>query len=223
MRKAVAIVSGGMDSVTLAHLLRPNYDLILLSFDYGQRHSKEIVYARRCAIRLMAEHRVIDLSDFGRQLHGSALTDDHVDVPDGHYAADSMKATVVPNRNAIMLALAFGIAVAENAELVATGVHAGDHHIYPDCRPGFIDAFDTMQQHAVEGFGNPNLHLYAPFVHKSKTQIALIGRDLGVPFEETWSCYKGLVFHCGTCGTCVERQEALRDAGATDRTIYLEH
>jgi 7-cyano-7-deazaguanine synthase len=120
-----------------------------------------------------------------------------------------------------MLALAFGIAVADNAEMVATGVHAGDHHVYPDCRPGFIEAFDTMEQHAVEGFGHERLHLYAPFVNKSKTDIARIGGDLGVPFEHTWSCYKGDRYHCGTCGTCVERIEALRDAGVQDRTIYL--
>jgi 7-cyano-7-deazaguanine synthase len=222
MEKAVAIVSGGMDSVTLAHMLHhEGYAMTLLSFDYGQRHVKELEYAHRCAVRLAAEHRIIDLSSYGRQLRGSALTDSTVEVPDGHYAADSMKSTVVPNRNAIMLALAYGIAVAEYAEVVATGVHAGDHHIYPDCRPGFIEAFDAMQRQAVEGFGHPGLRLDAPFVDKSKTDIALIGKDLGVPFEETWSCYKGGATHCGTCGTCVERQEALRDAGVTDPTVYL--
>src|SRR6266851_7700276 len=149
--KAIAIVSGGLDSVTLAYLLHAEgYNLHLLSFDYGQRHKKELAFAELCAKRLNAEFDIIDLSNFGKHLKGSALTDD-IEVPDGHYAAPSMAITVVPNRNAIMLSLAYGIAVAENAEIVSTGVHGGDHFIYPDCRPGFITTFDAMQRHAVEG------------------------------------------------------------------------
>src|SRR5215210_5730184 len=143
-RMAVAAVSGGMDSVTLAHLLNSDgYQLHLLSVDYGQRHKKEIDYARRCAERLGASFDVADVSSVGRLLSGSALTDD-IEVPHGHYAAENMAVTVVPNRNAIMLSIAYGVAVAQRATLVATAIHAGDHYVYPDCRPQFVEAFDAM-------------------------------------------------------------------------------
>jgi 7-cyano-7-deazaguanine synthase len=218
--KAIAIVSGGMDSVTLAYLLASQgHDLHLLSFDYGQRHVKELEYARRCAADLGAEHTVIDLSTLTPLLRGSALTDD-IDVPEGHYAAPNMRLTVVPNRNAIMLAIAFAAAVADGAAIVATGVHAGDHPIYPDCRPEFIEAFDRMERHATDGYAVDGLHLYAPFVNMSKADIVTLGAALLVPYENTWSCYKGDTAHCGVCGTCVERREAFQLAGVTDPTRY---
>lgn len=220
--KAVAIVSGGMDSVTLAYLLTADgYDLHLLSVDYGQRHRKELIYAKRCAERLGASFEVADISGVGRLLSGSALTED-IDVPHGHYAAENMAVTVVPNRNAIMLSVAYGVAVARNASLVACAVHAGDHYVYPDCRPEFIEAFDRMQRRAVEGFGDPDLHLHAPFIQKTKAQIAEIGASLGVPYEDTWSCYEGGELHCGLCGTCNERKEAFQLAGVPDPTKYWE-
>jgi 7-cyano-7-deazaguanine synthase len=218
--KAIAIVSGGLDSVTLAYLLHAEgYQLHLLAFDYGQRHKKELTFAELCAQRLKAEFDVIDLSHFGKYLKGSALTDD-IEVPDGHYAAPNMAITVVPNRNAIMLSLAYGIAVAENAEVVAMGVHGGDHFIYPDCRPDFITAFDAMQRHAVEGFGNPKLKLITPFLYVGKHQIVKLGTALQVPYKDTWSCYKGGEKHCSTCGTCVERKESFELAGVPDPTEY---
>ncbi|MBV9231966.1 MAG: 7-cyano-7-deazaguanine synthase, partial [Chloroflexi bacterium] len=140
--KAIAVVSGGMDSITLAYLLdAQGYQLHLLSFDYGQRHKKELFFAQLCAERLNAAFDVIDLTSITRFLKGSALTDT-VPVPDGHYAAPNMAITVVPNRNAIMLSVAYAVAVAEHANIVAAGVHAGDHFVYPDCRPDFIKAFD---------------------------------------------------------------------------------
>ncbi len=217
---AVAVVSGGMDSVTLAYLLASeDYNLRLLSVDYGQRHKKEIGYAKGCAERIGASFDLADISGVGRLLPGSALTD-NIEVPHGHYAAENMAATVVPNRNAIMLAIAYGVAVAYEAVLVACAVHAGDHYVYPDCRPGFVEAFDRMQRTAVEGFGDPNLRLHAPFVEKTKAQIVQIGTALGVPYEETWSCYEGGELHCGLCGTCNERQEAFRLAGTPDPTEY---
>ncbi|MDP9380334.1 MAG: 7-cyano-7-deazaguanine synthase QueC [Chloroflexota bacterium] len=219
-RKAVAIVSGGMDSVTLAYLLcSEGYDLHLLSVDYGQRHRKELEYARSCAGRLGAIFHIADLSGVGKLLKGSALTDD-IPVPHGHYAAENMAVTVVPNRNAIMLSVAYGVAVAEEAELVATGVHSGDHFVYPDCRPAFIAAFDAMQRLAVEGFGHPELRLYAPFVNIGKHDITSIGARLGVPYQDTWSCYEGSELHCGRCGTCVERKEAFELASVPDPTVY---
>lgn len=219
---AVAIVSGGLDSVTLAHLLHEEgYALHLLAVNYGQRHKKELRYARACARRLGARFDVVPLAGVGRLLAGSALTSEEVSVPDGHYAAESMRVTVVPNRNAILLAVAFGVAVAEGACVVATGVHAGDHFIYPDCRPGFIAAFEHMETLATEGFTvESGIVLRAPFLHVSKTEIARTAAKLGVPIEQTWSCYKGGTLHCGTCGTCVERREAFREAGVADPTIY---
>src|SRR5207244_9710909 len=157
--RAIAIVSGGLDSVTLAYFLhREGYQLHLISFDYGQRHKKELAFAQLCAQRLGAACDVIDLTGITRFLKGSALTDE-IPVPEGHYAASNMAITVVPNRNAIMLS------AAEQAQIVAVGVHSGDHFIYPDCRPGFIAAFSAMQQLAVEGFSDPTLKLDAPFLH----------------------------------------------------------
>jgi 7-cyano-7-deazaguanine synthase len=155
-------------------------------------------------------------------LSGSALTEESNAVPHGHYATPNMAITGVPNRNAIFLAIAYGAAVAQEAEIVATAVHGGDHFIYPDCRPAFIEAFDAMQKQAVEGFGHPQLRLHAPFVHKFKQDIVRIGADLGVPYEKTWSCYEGNAVHCGQCGTCVERKEAFELAGVNDPTEYQE-
>lgn len=221
-KSAVAIVSGGMDSVTLAHLLKEEgYELHLLSVDYCQRHKKELAYAERCAERLEASFDVVDISGVGRLLSGSALTDD-IEVPHGHYAEESMAVTVVPNRNAIMLSIAYGIAVARGAKVVAAAMHAGDHYVYPDCRPEFIEAFDAMQKKAVKGFGDPELQLYAPFIRKTKAQIAEVGASLSVPFEDTWSCYEGGEVHCGLCGTCTERQEAFELAGVPDPTVYQD-
>ena len=214
-------MSGGIDSVTLAHLLdSEGHELLLLSVDYGQRHKKELTYAKRCAERLGTAFEVADISGVGPLLSGSALTD-YTDVPYGHYAAENMTVTVVPNRNAIMLSIAYGVAVARKASLVACAVHAGDHYVYPDCRPEFIEAFDRMQRRAVEGFGDPNLRLYAPFVHKTKAEI-VDGAALGVPYEDTWSCYEGSELHCGLCGTCNERKEAFQIAGVSDPTEYRE-
>jgi len=145
---------------------------------------------------------------------------DGVLVPHGHYAAPNMAITVVPNRNAIMLSIAYGVAVAEGAELVATGVHSGDHFVYPDCRPEFIEAFGAMQKEAVKGFGDESLRLYAPFVEKSKADIVVTGDRLGVPYADTWSCYDGGEVHRGRCSTDVERILAFKEAGIQDPTEY---
>jgi 7-cyano-7-deazaguanine synthase len=218
--KTIVICSGGLDSVSLAHRVAAEHELHgLLSFDYGQRHRKEVTFAAACAARLKVPHQNIDIRDIGRALSGSALTDD-VAVPDGHYAEDTMRVTVVPNRNAIMLAIAFGVASPRGADAVATAVHGGDHFIYPDCRPGFIDAFETMQRHALEGYAD--ITLFAPYVNVPKSAIVTDGSRHGTPFAETWSCYKGGEVHCGRCGTCVERREAFDLAGIADPTVYAD-
>ena len=218
--KTIVICSGGLDSVSLACKVAAENTLhSLLSFDYGQRHKKELDYAATCAAALNVPHQIIDIRAIGASLTGSALTDD-IDVPDGHYAEDSMKVTVVPNRNAIMLAIAFGVATAQKAEAVATAVHGGDHFIYPDCRPGFIDAFQIMQNQALDGYAK--VELYTPFVNGSKADIVTAGATYNTPFADTWSCYKGGEQHCGRCGTCVERIEAFANAGVDDPTEYAD-
>jgi 7-cyano-7-deazaguanine synthase len=221
MHRMVAIVSGGMDSVTLAHLLASESQALhLLSVNYGQRHRKELLFAEKCAARLSAEWKCIDLTGLTHLLQGSALTDPSVPVPHGHYAAESMRSTVVPNRNAILFSIAAGWAVSLGADGVASGVHAGDHAIYPDCRPEFVTALSKALVLATEGFAPPGFRLYAPFVGMTKAEIASLGKRLGVPWEQTWSCYEGGAIHCGRCGTCVERREAFQLAGVGDRTEY---
>ena len=216
--KTIVICSGGLDSVSLAHMVASVHQLQrLVSFDYGQRHRKELEFAAACAARLGVPHDIIDISAVGASLTGSALTDD-LAVPDGHYAEDTMRVTVVPNRNAIMLAIAFGVAAAQKVDAVATAVHGGDHFIYPDCRPGFIEAFQTMQDAALEGYAD--IKLYTPYLHGSKANIVTDGASHNTPFGETWSCYKGGELHCGRCGTCVERREAFHLAGIADPTEY---
>lgn len=218
MMKTIVICSGGLDSVSLAHMVADQHTLTrLVSFDYGQRHRKELDYAARAATRLGVPHDIIDMRPIGAALTGSALTD-NIDVPDGHYAEETMKITVVPNRNAIMLAIAFGVAAANKDDAVATAVHGGDHFIYPDCRPAFTQAFEVMQKAALDGYAD--VSLYTPFVHRSKADIVTEGAKHNTPFADTWSCYKGGAHHCGRCGTCVERREAFHLAGVQDPTIY---
>lgn len=216
--KTIVICSGGLDSVTLAYKTAREQTLLgLVSFDYGQRHKKELDFAARCAGALNVPHHILNISGIGKMLSGSALTDD-IAVPDGHYAEETMKITVVPNRNAIMLSIAYGIASAQKADAVGAAFHGGDHFIYPDCRPDFVGAFETMQNHALEGLSEISLH--TPFLNMTKAEIAAEGARLGVPFADTWSCYKGGENHCGRCGTCVERREAFDLAKVEDPTEY---
>ena len=222
MAKAVAIVSGGMDSVVLAHMYADvGYDLHTLSFNYGQRHSKELGYARSAARIVGATHHEVDLTNITTLLQGSSLTSPDVAVPDGHYAAETMRITVVPNRNAMMLNIAAAYATSIQAEVLGTAVHGGDHYIYPDCRPEFIKAVDTSITLGTLGHGNSRFRVDAPFVHMTKGDIVRIGHGLGVEFRLTWSCYKGGDVHCGSCGTCFERREAFVEANVADPTIYL--
>ncbi len=218
--KTVVLLSGGMDSATLLyHMIQEQgvANVSTLSVLYGQRHRRELDHAWQLANNLIVPHTLVPLDGLQHVLR-SALTSDDIPVPEGHYAAESMKATVVPMRNAIFLSVAVGYAWSIGAEQVATAIHAGDHAIYPDCRPEFLDAFNAMTKTASDGFGSPRV--VAPFVNISKTDIAKLGQTLGVPWELTWSCYKGECKHCGVCGTCVERREALAEVG--DPTVYEE-
>jgi 7-cyano-7-deazaguanine synthase len=223
--KSVVLLSGGLDSTVLvAHLLDSGDEVHTVSVDYGQRHRVELRAAHAVARYYGLPHDVVDLSPLGRLLSGSALTDPTVDVPDGHYADESMRATVVPNRNAIMISVAVGIAAARGFNRVATAVHAGDHPIYPDCRAEFIYAATMAAEYATVGYGD--VTVVAPFVVHDKTWIAARGAELRAPLELTWSCYKGVpemaeAWHCGTCGTCTERREAFALAGVADPTPYL--
>ena len=210
---AVAIVSGGMDSATMLYqLLKSSHVVKALSFDYGQRHKKEIQAAQFLCQLNGVEHEVVDLTILRPLLDSSSLTNDSIDVPDGHYSDETMKLTVVPNRNMIMLSIAIGHAVRLQADFVAYGAHSGDHAIYPDCREEFASAMNVVSMlcdwHKVR--------LMRPFIDMDKADIASLGDSLGVPWEHTWTCYKGLEKHCGTCGSCTERIEAFDLAGVVD-------
>ena len=215
--KALVLFSGGLDSTVLAaQLLADGAETRLLSIDYGQRHAKELHKAEKIAQALGLPHRILRLPDLGPLLGGSSLTDDQVELPEGHYAEESMKATVVPNRNMILLALAGGHALSIGFDTIAYAAHAGDHTIYPDCRPEFADAMEKAL-----GLADwQNLNLHRPFVNFSKEELVRKGNELGAPLELTWSCYAGREKHCGKCGTCVERKEAFALAKVEDPTEY---
>ena len=215
--KTVVTFSGGLDSTTLLyHLLREGYEVLALSVDYGQRHRVELDHAARIAGQLGIRHETADLSSITNLLGGSSQTDDTIEVPLGHYEAESMKQTVVPNRNMILLSVATAWAIGEKAGSVAYAAHAGDHAIYPDCRNEFAEAIGgaiaLADWHEVE--------LLRPFVDKTKEDIARLAAELDVPLELTWSCYQGGRRHCGACGTCIERREAFLLAGISDPTDY---
>lgn len=217
MKNSVIIVSGGMDSITL---LYDHKDEIALgiSFDYGSNHNaREIPFAKMHCERLGIKHITINL-DFMHQYFKSSLLEGADAIPEGHYADENMKSTVVPFRNGIMLSIAIGIAESNGLDQVFIANHGGDHTIYPDCRPEFINAIDSA---ANAGTFN-NVHVVAPYTQITKSDIARRGKELGLDYTETWSCYKGGEKHCGKCGTCVERKEALRDAGIDDNTEYEE-
>lgn len=215
-KDSLIIVSGGMDSITLLYDRKDSIALAL-SFDYGSNHnSREIPYAQLHCQRLGIRHVVIPL-DFMHQYFTSSLLEGAEAIPDGHYADENMKSTVVPFRNGIMLSVAIGIAESNGLKKVLIANHGGDHAIYPDCRPDFISAINKA---AMSGT-YLNVEVDAPYTNISKTDIARRGLALGIDYSETWSCYKGGAVHCGTCGTCVERKEALHDAGIDDKTEYI--
>lgn len=217
--KVIVVLSGGLDSTVVLYdavARNSTQGVKAISFNYGQRHVRELESARAVAERLGVTHKVVDLASLTGLFGESALTNREVAVPDGHYTDLSMKSTVVPNRNMILLSIAAAWAISEKFNAVAYGAHAGDHTIYPDCRDEFVESCSQTLKladwHPVE--------IVRPFVTKTKQDIVLRGAELGVPFELTWSCYKGGELHCGTCGTCVERREAFVEAGVSDPTSY---
>ncbi|WP_417565346.1 7-cyano-7-deazaguanine synthase QueC [Marinobacter sp.] len=212
----VVIYSGGMDSFTLLNLARNRgYRVHALSFNYGQRHVRELEYARSVCEIQGIPHKVIDIRAMSEVMSGSALTSD-LDVPEGHYEEDSMKATVVPNRNMILLSLATGYAVTVGGATVWYGAHGGDHAIYPDCRPEFVAKMDAVCRVAnYEPVG-----IEAPFMTMDKSQILAEGLRLGLDYSQTWTCYNGRERACGRCGSCVERLEAFAANGVTDPLEY---
>jgi 7-cyano-7-deazaguanine synthase len=216
--RVVAIVSGGLDSTVMMHALRQEgHEVKALSFDYGQKHKRELAFAREQASRAGAAWELGDLSALRALLAGrSSQMRDDVPVPEGHYAEEAMKATVVPNRNMVMLAVAIGHAVSLEYDAVAYAAHDGDHTIYPDCRAVFADAMQV----AARLCDWREVRLLRPFIGATKADIVRRGAELGVAFEGTWSCYKGEERHCGKCGTCVERIEAFALAGVADPTVY---
>jgi 7-cyano-7-deazaguanine synthase len=217
MKDCILILSGGMDSVTLLYDYQERIALAI-SFDYGSNHNaREIPFARMHCERLGIPHHVIPL-DFMSTYFRSSLLSGADDIPEGHYADENMKSTVVPFRNGIMLAIATGMAETNDLSYVMMANHGGDHTIYPDCRPEFVEAFDAA---AHAGTYN-GVHLLSPYCHMTKSQIAARGLELGINYAETWSCYKGGDKHCGRCGTCIERKEALAEAGIPDPTDYLD-
>lgn len=219
-KSAVAIYSGGLDSTALLYAMKDaGVDILgALSVDYGQKHNKELARAASICESLGIEHRILDLRAIGEIFGKSSLTDDRVDIPEGHYEEAQMKSTVVPNRNMLLISLGVSWGISLGAEVVAYAAHGGDHAIYPDCRMEFADALNE----AVKLCDWKAIELYRPFVKKTKADIVGIGQACGAPLERTWSCYKGGAIHCGRCGTCIERREAFYLAKVEDPTEYDE-
>ncbi len=220
--KCVVLLSGGLDSTVLFYELAKEFECYPLTIIYGQRHQKEVIAARNvceaCSLGMLERMKIVDLGAL-RLILPSALTGEG-EIPEGHYADESMKSTVVPNRNMIMLAVAGGYAQGIGAGVVAYAAHAGDHPIYPDCRESFVK---SMKRSLLLGTGftvEEGVELYAPYVQLPKATLVKRGTKLSVPFQLTWSCYVGGDQHCGKCGTCVERREAFEASGVWDPTLY---
>ena len=215
MKDSLIILSGGMDSVTMLHDFC-NDIALAVTFDYGSNHNKREAACAAYHCQLLGIKHILIPLDFMGKYFKSSLLEGAEAIPEGHYASENMKSTVVPFRNGIMLAIACGIVESNGLKHVMMSNHSGDHAIYPDCRQEFVDAMTA----AMTAGTYEHIDLVAPYTAISKTDIARIGKRLGIDYSTTYSCYKGGEHHCGKCGTCVERKEALRDAGIDDNTIY---
>ena len=215
MKDSVIIYSGGLDSTTLLYEERERVALAV-TFDYGSNHAaREIACARHHCEQLGIEHIVIELGFMSRYFQSSLLSGGDA-IPSGNYDEENMKSTVVPFRNGIMLSIACGLAESRGLKRVLIANHGGDHAIYPDCRPEFINAMDA----AMRAGTYVNVEVAAPYTNLSKADLVCRGAQLGIDYSHTYSCYRGSEQHCGTCGTCTERKEAFREAGIADPTIY---
>jgi len=216
-RRAVVLLSGGIDSSTLLFLAKKRLadEVLGLSIDYGQRHKRELEAAEQVAKAAGVSWHALRLAskDLCTAFGNPALLDGAQPIPHGNYADVSMRSTVVPNRNMFLLSLAGAFAISLGAGFVCYAAHGGDHPIYADCRPGFIRGMEAA-------FKELDVTLWTPFMTMDKRQIVKLGKELAVPYDLTWSCYKGYAVHCGKCGTCVERKEAFELAGLGDPTIY---
>lgn len=214
--KVVVIYSGGMDSFTLLNeSLAEGKDVYALSFNYGQKHSKELRFASQVCEQNGVEHKVVDITAIHQLMSGSSLTDD-IEIPEGHYEEETMKSTVVPNRNMVLLSLAIAYAVSIKAEAVLFGAHGGDHAIYPDCRTEFVEKMAEVSRIA----NYEVVDVRAPYIHLDKIQILERGIKLGLDYAQSWTCYNGRERACGKCGACQERLEAFEKNGVTDPLSY---
>lgn len=215
--KTVLIYSGGMDSTVLLYdLIKSGAEVSALTIHYGQKHNKEINHAESITADLGIEHKVVNISSISEIFGTSSLTSTENEIPSGHYEEESMKQTVVPNRNMIFLALATAWSISLGYDSVSYAAHSGDHAIYPDCRNEFADAMN----HAMKLCDWNTISLHRPYVDLTKADIVRRGFEISVPFKDTWSCYQGKKLHCGCCGTCVERREAFHLANTQDPTQY---
>lgn len=216
MAKVVVIYSGGMDSFTvLNHAIKNGHEVYALSFNYGQRHVRELDAAANVCKSLNIPHKVVDITAINSLLAGSSLTSD-IEIPEGHYEAESMQSTVVPNRNMILLSLAIGYAVSIGAEAVYYGAHSGDHAIYPDCRPEFVEKMNDVSLIA----NYQPVRIEVPFLRNDKAEILAAGLAMGLDYSQTWTCYNGREKACGKCGACMERLEAFAANQQTDPLPY---
>lgn len=217
--RAVVIYSGGMDSYTVLHRARrEGLELHALSFDYGQRHARELEIAARVCATLEIPHRVVDIRAIHGLIDASALTDAARELPEGDYGADNLAATVVPNRNMILLSLAIAQAVNIGADRVYYGAHGGDHVLYPDCRPAFVERMNEVA--AIANF--EAVEIVAPYLHKTKAEILADGLAMGIDYADTWTCYRGERLACGRCGSCLERLAAFAAHGLEDPLGYQQ-
>ena len=218
-KKCLVVLSGGMDSTTLLHHVVETVgdveEIHAICFNYGQRHKKELKMAHWQSSRCHVPLKMADISAINCLIQGSSLTSDGVDTPHGNYDDENMKDTFVPNRNMILLSLAVGYAASIGATTVYYGAHSGDHAIYPDCRPIFVEKMNAVSMIA----NYDPIEIKAPFLDKDKGDIVILGEHIGVDYAHTWTCYEGLAEPCGKCGSCVERAEAFEKAGVPDPLV----
>lgn len=214
----VVLLSGGMDSATLlAEAVRVFDKVRTLTLNYNQRHKREIESAKQVAEFYKVPHTVVDVSSINNLLQGSSLTSSSVSVPKGHYEEESMKATVVPGRNTVLLSIAAGHAASLGFSHISFAAHAGDHAIYPDCRPVYVDAMRRVLTY----FHYAPVQIWAPFLEFTKIDLVREGLKIGVPFNLTWTCYEGGEEACGKCGSCTERIEAFVMNKTADPIPYV--